>query len=93
MFAQLQKLLRDEEGFVVSSELILIATIVGLSMAVGLTEVSHAVTRELIDVGNGFSRLNQSSRYRSLGGNNSQWNNNQADLVELSGSAPVDEGQ
>jgi Flp pilus assembly pilin Flp len=93
MFALLQKLLRDEEGFVVSSELILIATIVSLSMAVGLTEVSHAVTRELIDVGNGFSRLNQSSRYRSLGSNNSQWNSNQADLIELSGSSPVDEGQ
>ena len=93
MFAHLQKLLRDEEGFVVSSELILIATIVSLSMAVGLTEVSHAVTRELIDVGNGFSRLNQSSRYRSLGGNTNQWNSSQADPIELSGSAPVDEGE
>ena len=93
MFAHLQKLLRDEEGFVVSSELILIATIVSLSMAVGLTEVSHAVTRELIDVGNGFNRLNHRSRYQSLGWNNSHSDSDQGDLIELSGSAPVAEGQ
>ena len=45
MLALLKKLRDDECGFVVSSELILIMTIVCLGMVVGLTEVSNAVIR------------------------------------------------
>lgn len=47
-----KKLLDEEQGFVATSELILISTIVCLAMVVGLTEVSQAMSKELIDVAN-----------------------------------------
>ena len=47
----LKTLLNDENGFIVSAELIIVATIVVLSMAVGLSEISFSVNNELEDVG------------------------------------------
>lgn len=80
------KLLRDEEGFVISAELILIATILCLGMVVGLTEVSRSVSNELIDVANAHNRVNQGRRYQSLG-----WNQG-AETIEVSGRGPTPEG-
>lgn len=53
-------LLNDENGFIVSAELIIIATIVVLAMAVGLSEVSFSVNNELEDVGSAVDTMNQS---------------------------------
>jgi hypothetical protein len=39
----------DEAGFVVSAELILVATIGVLSLVVGLAEISHGINQELED--------------------------------------------
>ena len=57
------QLFRDEAGFIVSAELVLIATIVVIGMVVGLSEVSHGVNNELNDVGDAFGSVNQSFRY------------------------------
>ena len=63
-------LLNDEAGFVVSSELILVATVAVLSLVVGLSEVSHSVNQELEDVGSAFGAMQQSYVYRGLSSHN-----------------------
>ena len=59
----LKDLLVHEGGFVVSAELVLVATIVVLGVIVGLSEVQHAVNAELNDVGDAIGSLNQSYYY------------------------------
>lgn len=54
------RLLNDENGFLMSAELILLGTIVVLGMVVGLSEVSFAINNELEDVASAFSSMNQS---------------------------------
>ena len=53
-----RKLFNDEAGFLVSAELILISTVLVLGMVIGLTEVSHAINNELLDVANAFESVN-----------------------------------
>ncbi len=53
-------LLNDEAGFIVSAELVLVATIAVLGMIVGLSEVALNVNNELEDVGSAFAGLKQS---------------------------------
>lgn len=55
-----QHLLRDEAGFIVSAELVLVATILVIGLIVGLSEVQHAVVSELNDVADAIGSLNQS---------------------------------
>ncbi|MDA1014993.1 MAG: branched-chain amino acid aminotransferase [Planctomycetota bacterium] len=64
----LAKLYNDEAGFIVSSELILIATIGVLALVVGLSEVSSAVNQELEDVASAFGAVNQSYSFSGLYG-------------------------
>ncbi|WP_437185398.1 hypothetical protein SH668x_002502 [Planctomicrobium sp. SH668] len=59
----LQMLLRDETGFIVSAELVLIATLLVLGMIVGLSQVQHAVVEEMNDVAHAIGSLNQSYFY------------------------------
>ena len=59
----LTNLYRDDAGFIVSAELILVSTIAVLSMVVGLSEVASAVNQELEDVASAFGSINQSFRY------------------------------
>jgi Flp pilus assembly pilin Flp len=54
------QLLNDENGFLMSAELILLASILVLGLVVGLTEVSFAINNELEDVASAFSSMNQS---------------------------------
>lgn len=56
-------LLNDEAGFIVSAELVLIATLLVIGLIVGLSEVQHAVVTELNDVGDAIGCLNQSYYY------------------------------
>ena len=55
----MKNLINDEAGFVISAELILIATITVLGMVVGLAEVRQAVSEELEDVAAAVGSLNQ----------------------------------
>jgi hypothetical protein len=57
------KLWNDEAGFIVSAELVLVATILVIGMIVGLSEVQHAVVQELGDVGEAIGSVNQSYGY------------------------------
>ena len=65
---------KDEAGFIVSAELILIATIGVLAMVVGLSEVSVAINQELEDVASAFGSVNQSYRYQGLTGHGGNFN-------------------
>lgn len=60
MTTLITRLLNDENGFLMSAELILIGTIVVLGLVVGLSEVSFAINNELEDVASAFSSMNQS---------------------------------
>ncbi len=55
----LNALKNDENGFVVSAELVLVGTILVLGMIVGLTELSFNVNQELEDLGSGIGAINQ----------------------------------
>jgi hypothetical protein len=63
----------DEAGFVVSAELILVATIAVLSLVVGLSELANGINQELEDVGTAFAKINQSYRYNGLCGHKGHW--------------------
>jgi hypothetical protein len=59
----LRTLLNDEAGFIVSAELVLVATILVIGMIVGLSEIQHAVVAELGDVAEAIGSVNQSYTY------------------------------
>ena len=50
----------DEQGVIISAELVLVMTITVIGMTVGLSEVANAVVQELNDVGDAIGSLNQS---------------------------------
>lgn len=60
------KLLKDEAGFLLSAELILISTIVTIGMIVGLADLSHAVNQELDEAAWAFDSVNSSYRYDGM---------------------------
>ncbi len=62
----LSSLWRDEVGFIVSAELVLVATLLVIGLVVGLSEVQHAVVSELNDVADGIGSLNQGFLFSGL---------------------------
>lgn len=58
-----RRLLQDEAGFIVSAELVLVATLLVIGMIVGLSEVQHSIVAELNDVADGVGSINQSYLY------------------------------
>ena len=58
----------DENGFIVSAELVLVGTILVLGMIVGLTELSYGVNEELEDVGSAIGAVNQTYYYTVASG-------------------------
>ncbi|WP_298869134.1 hypothetical protein [uncultured Gimesia sp.] len=66
-----QQLWNDENGFVVSTELVLIATVLVLGMIVGLTTLRDQVIAELADVAAAFSNTNQSYSFSGITGHSS----------------------
>jgi Flp pilus assembly pilin Flp len=81
VFAQL---INDEAGFIVSAELVLVATIGVLALIVGLTEVAFNVNNELEDVGSAIGSINQTYQYNGTSGTKGQvagsvfWDNSDA---------------
>ena len=73
MHTLITKLYRDENGFIVSAELVLVATIAVLSLVVGLSEVASAINQELEDVASAFGAVNQSYKYDGLSGHGGCW--------------------
>ncbi len=64
----LHRIWKDEAGFVVSTELVLIATILVIGMVVGLATVRNAVVQELGDVAMAIGNINQSYQYTGVTG-------------------------
>ena len=60
MHALFTRLMNDEAGFIISAELVIVATVAVLAMIVGLSEVSMNINSELEDVGSAIGALNQS---------------------------------
>ncbi|MFO1004996.1 MAG: hypothetical protein U0929_03485 [Planctomycetaceae bacterium] len=59
----LKTLWNDDAGFIISAELVLVATLLVIGLIVGLSEVQHAVVTELNDVADAIGELNQSYRF------------------------------
>jgi len=56
----LRRFWNDESGFLVSAELVLLATICVIGLIVGMAEIQWAVVGELNDVADAIGALNQS---------------------------------
>ncbi len=54
---------KDENGFIVSAELVLIATICVIGLIVGMVEVQFSLVGELNDVADAIGSLNQSYQF------------------------------
>lgn len=65
------RLWSDEAGFVVSSELILVAAIVVMGMLTGMATIRDQVVQELGDVGDSVSELSQTFRWQGTTGHTS----------------------
>lgn len=76
----LSRLIRDDQGAVLSVELMMIGTVLVIGVLVGLKSVRDAVVTELADVAQAMSNANQSFllRNQNSGWNNSGWNSNQS---------------
>jgi Flp pilus assembly pilin Flp len=72
--------LRSEEGFVLSTEAVLIGTILVLGMIVGLAEIRNAVVQELGDYSQAVNMLSQDFAYTSVTSTNVNTN------IQTSGS-------
>ena len=78
-----QKLLADEAGVVLSSELALVGTVGVLGMVVGLDAVTCSVTSELNDLASAFGAIDQGYTYRGV---------SKASHARANGSGYVDRG-
>ncbi len=66
----LKRLWNDEAGFVVSTELILLATVAVIGLLVGMAAVRDGVVSELSDVAGAVQDVNQSYSYDGVIGHN-----------------------
>lgn len=67
----LMLLWRDEQGFIVSAELVLVATIVVIGMIIGLATVRDQVIQELGDFALAIGQVNQSYSWSGITGHTS----------------------
>ena len=63
-----RRLWNDEAGFVISTELVLVATLLVMGMIIGLEAVRTAVITELADVATAIAQLNQSYSFSGVTG-------------------------
>ena len=63
-----RKFISDEAGFIVSSELVLIATMLVLGLLVGLNTLRNSITGELDDIADAIGNINQDYSYAGIVG-------------------------
>lgn len=63
----------DDTGFVISAELVLVASILVIGIIVGLSEIQHAVVSEMNDVADAVGSLNQSYWYSGFSKVDGNW--------------------
>src|SRR5436190_8057505 len=68
MSTVLYRLWSEDEGFIVSTELILIGSILVLGLVAGLASLAGLVSSELGDLGAAISVINQSYSYAGVSG-------------------------
>jgi Flp pilus assembly pilin Flp len=68
---KLHRLWKDDEGFVVSTELILVAVLLVIGLIAGLATVRDQVVQELGDVAAAVSEINQSYSFSGVTGHSS----------------------
>ena len=73
------ELFNDEAGFVVSSELVLIATILVIGMITGLATLRDGVLQELVDLSRAIGAVEQSYTYNSVTAHTSATNGSRYD--------------
>lgn len=56
----------DEAGFIVSAELVLIATILVIGMIVGLVSVRNQIVQEFVDIGQAIGSVSQTFAYGGI---------------------------
>ena len=61
-----RSLWNDEAGFIVSAELVLVATILVIGMIVGLVTVRNQVVQELVDIGQAIGNISQTYAYGGI---------------------------
>ena len=64
----INRLWRDENGFIVSSELVLLASVIVISLLVGMQTVRDAIVQELADVGQAIGVVSQTYWYSGVAG-------------------------
>lgn len=67
----IKKLWSDEAGFVVSSELVLIGTVLVIGVTVGLSTLRDQVVQELADLAISIGSINESYSYSGITGHTS----------------------
>jgi Flp pilus assembly pilin Flp len=67
----LKKFWNDDCGAIVSTEIVLVITILGIGMIVGLTTLRDQVVQELADVSAAVGNIDQSYSYSSVSGHTS----------------------
>ncbi len=67
----LKALWSDESGAIVSTEIVLVITILGIGMIVGLTTLRNDVVTELADTAQAISNIDQSYSYAGIIGHES----------------------
>jgi len=74
MLKMLQKLWQDDAG-IVALEYLLVATIVGLGLVVGLSNLEIALDNELTELANAITALDQSYSFATVTGGSSSHKN------------------
>ena len=65
------RLWSDEAGFVVSTELMIVATVLVIGMLVGLVSIREQIVQELADVAEAISEFDQSFSFAAVSGHTS----------------------
>lgn len=91
----LSQLWQDEHGFIVSSELIFVATLLVIGMVTGLATVRDQVLFELADVADAISEVDQSYTIAAVTGHSSSTAGviftDQNDFCEADGAGSPDQ--
>lgn len=90
------RLWADDAGFVVSAELILVATLLVIGLIVGLTALRNQVVQELVDVGQAIGSISQSYAYagamkRGVGATDGSWYGDKIDFCQNPWQRPFNE--
>jgi Flp pilus assembly pilin Flp len=91
-FTMLNRLWKDESGAIISLEIVLIGTILGIGVITGLSSLRDAVITELADVGGAIAWLDQSFHYHGSTAHSastaSTWHQDAPDFCDLDTPTP-----